>query len=212
MGNQPWLLNFSIHKDLKKYPICPEEFQAFRWNRSHYIQMSEYIELASDTEMISCWVAENNGWKYACHNTVPEQSCLIHICLGSQASSFLTAETVQWLICWQEKTFQYQMMWEHPQRLDATSVTRPCRTDVPHLPGALWPSSPSGASCVTCNQLATHCHLHRIESWRWGEAIGAARISGCTGSVRGKREPVWVLLSVLGTLWVLWLCDSIMML
>lgn len=67
--------------------------------------MSEYIELAGDTEMISCWVAENNGWKYACHNTVPEQPCLIHICLDSQAASFLTAEAVQWLIRWQEKTF-----------------------------------------------------------------------------------------------------------
>lgn len=56
--------------------------------------MSEYKELATDTETISCWVAENNGWKYACHNTVPEQSCLIHICLDSQVSSFLTAEMV----------------------------------------------------------------------------------------------------------------------
>lgn len=61
--------------------------------------MSEYIELASDIEMISCWVAANNGRKYACHNTVPKQSCLIHVCLDSQASSFLTAETVQWLVC-----------------------------------------------------------------------------------------------------------------
>lgn len=49
--------------------------------------MSEYIELASDTEMISCWVAENNGWKYASHNTVPEQSRLIHCCQDSQAAS-----------------------------------------------------------------------------------------------------------------------------
>lgn len=49
--------------------------------------MSEYIELASDTEMIFCWVAENNGWKYSCHNAVPEQSCLIHICQDSQAAS-----------------------------------------------------------------------------------------------------------------------------
>lgn len=61
--------------------------------------MSESIELASDTKMISCWVAENNGWKYACHNTAPEQSCWIHICLDSQAASFLTAKTVQWLVC-----------------------------------------------------------------------------------------------------------------
>lgn len=49
--------------------------------------MSEYIELASDTEMIARWVAENNGWKYACHNTVPEQSRLIHVCQDSQATS-----------------------------------------------------------------------------------------------------------------------------
>lgn len=53
--------------------------------------MSEYIELASDTEMISCWVAENNGWKYACHNTVPEQSRLIHICQDSQAASLFVS-------------------------------------------------------------------------------------------------------------------------
>jgi len=61
--------------------------------------MSEYIELATDIKMISCWVAGNNGWDSACHNSIPEHSCLIHIRLVSQVSSFLTAETVQWLIC-----------------------------------------------------------------------------------------------------------------
>lgn len=48
--------------------------------------------------MISCWVAGNNGWKCACHNTVPEHARLFHIWLDSQVSYFLTAETTQWLI------------------------------------------------------------------------------------------------------------------
>lgn len=85
MGNQPWLLNFSIHKDFFKNTQFAQ--RTFKSSHSHYIQMSEYIELASYTEMISCWVAENNGWKYACHNTVPEQLRLIHFCQDSQAAS-----------------------------------------------------------------------------------------------------------------------------
>uniref|UniRef100_A0A8U8BE94 Uncharacterized protein n=1 Tax=Geospiza parvula TaxID=87175 RepID=A0A8U8BE94_GEOPR len=39
--------------------------------------MSEYIELASGTEMISCWVAENNGWKYELFNPLlPQRHCM----------------------------------------------------------------------------------------------------------------------------------------
>lgn len=116
--------------------------------------------------MISCWVAENNGWKYACHNTVPEQSCLIHICLGSQASSFLTAETVQWLICWQEKTFQHQMMWEEPRRLDATSVARPRRVDAHICRGLSSPLLPQGH------------HTRRATSWSPAVTCVALRRGG----------------------------------
>lgn len=68
--------------------------------------MSEYIELATDIKMISCWIAGNNRWKCACHNTVLEHTHLIHICLHPQVSSFLTAETIQWLYLLAGENFQ----------------------------------------------------------------------------------------------------------
>lgn len=122
--------------------------------------------------MISCWISENNGWKYACHNTVSEQLRLIHICQDSQAASLFDS--------W-DYAVVYPLAGENFLASDDKGRAMAlgfnlCHLAISqvhsHLPGALQPSSPSGASHAMCSWLATHCDLPGCGAglWRQGEA------------------------------------------
>lgn len=165
--------------------------------------------------MISCWIAGNNRWKCACHNTVLEHAHLIHICLHFQVSSFLTAETVQWLTCCQEQTFRHQTTGEELCSLDTTRG--PCHPSSSQACLHLWGfPAPLSLGAVLCKAQPVGTSRQHAKASHWVVEVG--RGCGCcvylrgTGVVSEKHKHVWVLLSVLGTLWVLWLCDSIMML
>lgn len=165
--------------------------------------------------MISCWVAENNGWKYACHNTVPEQLRLIHFCSDSQAVPLLDSWDCAVVYLLARENFIGLDDKERAMVLGCNLCHLAISQVHPHLPGALQPSSPSEASHVMCSWLATHCDLPGcgVGWWRQEEAgrgSSFCTFSGGTGAVRGKHTSVWALVSVLGPLWVLWLHDSIM--
>lgn len=134
--------------------------------------MSEYIELASDTEMISCWVAENNRWKYACHNTAPEQSHLIHSCQDSQAASLFDSWGCAVVYLLAGENFPASVDKGRAMVLGCNLCHLAISQVHPHLPGALQPFSPSGTLHAMCSWLATHCDLPGCGDglWRRGEA------------------------------------------
>lgn len=163
--------------------------------------------------MISCWIAGNNRWKCACHNTVLEHAHLIHICLHFQVPSFLTAETVQWLTCWQEQTFGHQTMGEEPCSLDTSRS--PCHPSTSQACLHLWGfPAPLSLGAVLCKPQPVGTSHATALHWivEVGRGCGCCVYLRDTGVVSEKHKHAWVFLSVLGTLWVLWLCDSIMML